>query len=146
MGVSIVAGVMLVTACGNKKEKIALPAGKLYKSPRIRYLYKKAKELNIPFYILSAKYGLINSEQVIEPYDKIMTQERIYELLENVKEVIRDFDVVVFYQGGARREYRELIELACNELGKTLIKYGYKNMGDIGKTEDIINKLLGEAK
>ena len=51
--------IMLITACGNKKENKPIEAGKLYKSSRIRHLYRRSKELNIPFYILSAKYGLI---------------------------------------------------------------------------------------
>lgn len=132
---------VLITTCGNKKEKVPSPAGRLYKASRIRHLYKKAKELNVPFYILSAKYGLIHSDTVIEPYDQIMTQERIHELLPQVKEKLKDFDIVVFYQGGAREEYKKLIELACKAIGKKLVVYGYKNVGDIGKTEEIIKKL-----
>lgn len=136
--------IVLITACGSKKEDKPAPAGKLYKSPRIRYLYKKAKELKVPFYILSAKYGLINSDTIIQPYDQIMTKERAQELLSQVKEELKNFEIIVFYSGGSRKEYRELVELACNELGKKLVIFGYKNMGDIRKTEKIIKKLKGE--
>ncbi|ASJ03942.1 hypothetical protein A3L01_00630 [Thermococcus barossii] len=132
----------LVTSCGAKKEETPQPAGRLYKSSRIRHLYKKSKELGIPFYILSAKYGLINADMIIEPYDKVMTPERAAELLSPVKETIKSFDLVVFYKGGARKEYRELIEKACEETGTRLISFGYGNMGDIGK----LDKILEEVK
>ncbi|MBP1912546.1 DUF6884 domain-containing protein [Thermococcus stetteri] len=108
----------------------------IYKSPRIRHLYRKSKELGIPFYILSAKYGLVNADTVIEPYDKIMTTERALELLPQVKETIKEFDVVIFYRSGARREYRYLVERACRETGTRLISFGYGNMGDIRKLEN----------
>ncbi|WP_258084319.1 DUF6884 domain-containing protein [Thermococcus thermotolerans] len=134
--------VVLVTACGNKKEEEPLPAGRLYKSSRIRHLYRKSKELGVPLYILSAKYGLVNSDTIIEPYDQIMTMDRVHELLPQVKRVLKEFDIVVFYQGGARKEYRILIEMACKDLGIPLVKYGYKNMGDIKETEKILRNIL----
>ena len=128
----------LVTACGAKKEDTPQPAGRLYKSSRIRHLYKRSKELGLPFYILSAKYGLINADSIIEPYDRIMTPERAAELLPQVKDTIKDFDLIIFYKGGARKEYRELIERACKETGTQLISFGYGNMGDIGELENIL--------
>ena len=134
--------VALVTACGVKKENTPQPAGRLYKSSRIRHLYKKSKELGLPFYILSAKYGLINADTIIEPYDRIMTPERAAELLPQVKETIKSFDLVIFYKGGARKEYRELIESACEETGTRLISFGYGNMGYIGKLDKILEGTL----
>ncbi len=134
--------VALVTACGAKKENTPQPAGRLYKSSRIRHLYKKSKELGLPLYILSAKYGLINADTIIEPYDRIMTPERAMELLPQVKETIKSFDLIIFYIGGARKEYRELIERVCEETGTRLISFGYGNMGDIGKLDKILEGTL----
>jgi len=133
--------VVLITSCGAKKESTSQPAGKLYKSSRIRHLYKRSKELGIPLYILSAKYGLINADMIIEPYDRVMTPERAAELLPQVKEVIKDFDLVIFYKGGARKEYRELIEKACEETGTRLISFGYRNMGEIRKLENLLGEI-----
>jgi len=130
--------IALITSCGKKKENKPEKAGLLYKSSRIRYLYKKSKELNIPLYILSAKYGLIHSDKIIEPYDQIMTKERIKELLPQVKEVIKNFNIVIFYRGGARKEYVELIEEASKKANVTLITFGYGNMGDVHKLENIL--------
>ncbi|WP_456326464.1 DUF6884 domain-containing protein [Palaeococcus sp. (in: euryarchaeotes)] len=134
--------VSLVTACGAKKENTSQPAGRLYKSSRIRHLYKRSKELGIPFYILSAKYGLVNADTVIEPYDKVMTPERAAELLPQVKETIKGFDMIIFYKGGARKEYRELIEKACEETGTRLISFGYGNMGNIRDLDKILKEAL----
>ncbi|NJE42788.1 DUF6884 domain-containing protein [Thermococcus sp. GR6] len=134
--------VALVTACGAKKENTPQPAGKLYKSSRIRHLYRRSKELGLPFYILSAKYGLVNADTVIEPYDKVMTPERAAELLPQVREVIKNFDLIIFYKGGARKEYRELIEKACKETGTRLISFGYGNMGDIRNLDKILEGAL----
>lgn len=141
----VFSNIVLITACGNKKESTPQPAGKLYKSSRIRHLYHRSKELGVQFYILSAKYGLINADTVIEPYDQIMTKERAKELLPQVKEVLRGFDVVIFYRGGARKEYRELIERACKEIGVKLVVFGYGNMGDIGKLEVILNGFVSKS-
>jgi len=132
--------IILITACGKKKEKHPTIAGLLYKSPRIRYLYKKAKELKIPFYILSAKYGLVNSENVIEPYDEIMNKEICNKLKSQVEEILKNYDVILFYKGGAREEYCNCIRQITKTLKKDLIIFGYKQMGDINKLEKLIKK------
>ena len=130
--------VILVTACGAKKIEKPAPAGDLYKSTRIRYLRKKSKQLGIPFYILSAKYGLINSETVIEPYERKMNPERCQELLKQIVSILRNFDVVIYYRGGAGKVYAECIEKACKQASVGLVSFGYANMGDIKKLEEVL--------
>ncbi len=131
----------LVTACGGKKEKTKRKAGLLYKSARIRHLYKRSKELNIPMFILSAKYGLISADDEIEPYEAVMTDEKCRELLPTLLEKLKDFDVVIYFRGGARREYYNCVEEAVNSLEKELIVFGYGNMGDIGKLSEIVKEV-----
>jgi hypothetical protein len=138
--------IALVTACGNKKEKTPQEAGKLYRSARIRHLYRRSKELNIPLFIISAKYGLVSAEEVIEPYNAVMTDEKCKELLLSIKEKLKSFDVIIFYRGGSRKEYYNCIKKASLELGKNLISFGYGNMGDIRKLDKILRsfrKTLG---
>ena len=132
---------VLITACGNKKENKPMEAAKLYKSARIRHLYKKSKELDIPFFILSAKYGLVYGDDVIEPYNEIMNEDKCRILEEQISQVLKDFDFVVYYKGGARKEYYNCIEKVAKKLNKKLITFGYGNMGDIGKLQEIINEL-----
>jgi hypothetical protein len=95
--------VMLATACGAKKEDTLQPAGKLYKSARVRHLYRRSKELGIPFYVLSAKYGLVDGDQLIGPYDAVLTPKQARELLPQVISVVKNYDVVIYYKGGARK-------------------------------------------
>ncbi len=131
--------IVLITACGNKKEDHPAAAGKLYKSPRIRYLYRKSRELKIPFFILSAKYGLINSETVIEPYDEIMSEAKCRKFIKKIVNIISKFEVVLFYRGGARKSYLNCIRRALQKTeGKEFISFGYGNMGDINKLEQLI--------
>jgi len=129
---------VLITACGNKKENVPTVVGKLYKSTRIRYLYKKSKELNIPFYILSAKYGLVNSDKIISPYNQIMDDNQCIKLKSQIKEVLKNFDIIIYYKGGAREIYFNCLKDVVFELNKKFIYFGYANMGDIKKIDEII--------
>lgn len=134
--------VALITACGNRKEDSPKEAGKLYKSPRIRYLYKRAKELGVPFFILSGGYGLISGDEVIEPYDAVMTHEKCDYFKERIKLKLKKFDILLFYKGGARKEYLDCILKVANELGVEVIVFGFGNMGDIKKLDEILSSLM----
>jgi len=131
--------IVLITACGNKKEEKPTIAGKLYKSSRIKYLYRKSKELELPFYILSAKYGLVNGNEVIEPYNQLMDESQCEKLKKQIKNILENFEIIIYYKGGARKEYLNCLEIVAKELNKKFISFGYGNMGDIRKLEDILN-------
>ncbi len=133
--------IVLITACGNKKEDKPTKAGRLYKSSRIRHLYKKSHELRIPFYILSAKYGLVNGNEIIQPYNQIMNEGQCEKLKNQIEKVLENFDIIIYYKGGARKEYYNCLENITRKLNKKFISFGYGNMGDIRKLEDIINAL-----
>ena len=66
--------VSVVTACGNKKETIPLPAWQLYKSPRIKAVYNRKGDNDM--FILSAEHGLIPAEKVPSPYNRLMAERR----------------------------------------------------------------------
>ncbi|TCK04585.1 DUF6884 domain-containing protein [Phorcysia thermohydrogeniphila] len=136
--------VVLVTACGNKKEEKPRPAGELYKSARIRHLYRKSKELGVPFFILSAGYGLVSGDEMISPYNAVMSEERCRELEGEIAERLKAYDVIVYYRGGARKDYLDCIKKVAEKLGKEFIVFGYGNMGDIGKLGEVL-KSLGYA-
>ena len=71
--------ICIVTACGNKKHAEPLPAWKIYKSSRIKAVYNRRN--NHDMYILSAQHGLVFSEKIIAPYNRIMDEERAKELV-----------------------------------------------------------------
>ena len=87
--------------------------------------------------ILSTKYGLIDAEAVIEPYEETLTKQKANELIPQMIERIEGYDCIVYYRGGAGREYFNLMREACRRAGKTLVSLGYKYMGDINELADV---------
>ena len=81
--------------------------------------------------ILSAKYGLINAETIIEPYNQKMDPQRANELENQVIITINGYDRVIFYKGGSSKPYRKCVEEACRKTGTAFISFGYANQGDI---------------
>ena len=71
---------LLILPCSKmKKELYGVRAIELYNGPYYKVLRKNfQKELDV--FILSAKYGLINSDEIISYYDQIMTVNRAEEL------------------------------------------------------------------
>lgn len=130
--------VVLITACGRRKLNYPERAYRLYNSTRIRYLYSKSRKIGVPFYILSAKHGLVESETIIEPYDEVMTLDKCSQLVDSIRKVVSRFNVVIYYKGGSRKEYLECIKQAMKGLDSKLIEFGYAIMGDINKLEDIL--------
>ena len=131
-----------MTACGKSKKGIPQPAFQLYRSPRIKAVYNRRNGQAMA--ILSARYGLVKAEQIIEPYEQALTKERATELIPQISKQIQEFDYVLYYRGGAGRQYYELIETACEKAGKNLLTVGYKNLGDINKVTEAIKNLQGQ--
>ena len=138
---------ILVTACGAKKENGQMPAWKLYKSARIRHLKKVAEAHGVPLFILSARHGLISSDAVIDPYDEVMTEER-FEILKPVvisqlrKLKRKGLRRILFYRGGARKLYLDLLMASALKLSLNVIYYGSGNMRDIGLTPYLLERLV----
>lgn len=63
--------VVLVSCCGPKLDK-ASPAKDLYTSPLFKLSRLWVEQQKLPWWILSAKLGLVNPEEVIEPYDQTL--------------------------------------------------------------------------
>ena len=55
--------------CGLTKLSSRAPAGKLYRSPRFRQQLKFVKALSATALIFSSKFGLLEPDAVIDPYD-----------------------------------------------------------------------------
>ncbi|WP_268544030.1 DUF6884 domain-containing protein [Candidatus Nitrosotenuis cloacae] len=135
--------ISVVTACGNKKADIPLPAWQLYNSPRIRAIYNRKGSHDM--FILSAEYGLIPAEKIIAPYNRIMDEKRAQELIPYLKEVIKDYDVIVYFKAGARRLYEQCLEKACQESGVKLVSFGFGFMGGINELDSKI-RMAEEGK
>lgn len=130
--------VCVVTACGASKSDEPCEARLLYKSPRIRAVYNRKN--NCDMYIFSAKHGLLPSEKVIAPYNQIMTPERCKELLPDMVKVLKKYDCVVYFRGGASKLYEDSMKKACEMAGRPIDSFGFKILGKIGELEARIKK------
>ena len=64
---------IVLISCVNQKLSHPAKAQNLYRSPLFRYNYKFAKSLHPKkIFILSAKYGLLNPNKIIKPYNKTL--------------------------------------------------------------------------
>ena len=59
----------LLVACCKTKRQAPSPAVELYASPLFARSADLARRLGLPMSILSAKHGLVGSDQILEPYD-----------------------------------------------------------------------------
>ncbi|KPV61966.1 MAG: hypothetical protein AOA65_2134 [Candidatus Bathyarchaeota archaeon BA1] len=129
--------ILVVTACGGKQETSPCPAHRLYKSPRIKAVYKRKGDCD--FCILSGKYGLLEPDRVIRPYNDVMTPEGAQRLLPQVVHMVKNYDTIIYFKAGARAAYLDCIKTACKTAGKTLITTGFAHMGAINNIPKIIN-------
>ncbi|ACB40810.1 DUF6884 domain-containing protein [Pyrobaculum neutrophilum] len=68
----------VVTNCTAEKLGVAAPARELYRGPSVRRIAKvvdEARAAGIPaaLYIISARYGLVREDEVLEPYDETLS-------------------------------------------------------------------------
>jgi hypothetical protein len=132
--------VLLATACGAKKNKGKMPAIDLYKSSRIKAVYNRRD--GAEFAVLSAKYGLISPDSIIKDYEQILDSKGMEKLIPQVIEFIKKYDLIVFFKGGSRGEYRELLKKATEATNKPLILIGNRNQEDIGKLEELLTRCM----
>ena len=128
--------VLLATACGAKKNKGRMPSIDLYKSSRIKAVYNRRDGAD--FAVLSAKYGLLYPEKIIKDYEQVLDSKGAKKLIPQVTEFITKYELIVFFKGGSRQEYRELIKQASDVINKPLILIGNRNQEDIGKLETLL--------
>ncbi|MCC7573699.1 MAG: hypothetical protein KO464_10025 [Candidatus Methanofastidiosum sp.] len=128
--------VLLATACGAKKNKGRMPAINLYKSSRIKAVYNRKNGAD--YAILSAKYGLLYPDTIVKDYEQILDSKGMKKLLPKVIDFISKYEIIVFFKGGSREEYRELMIQAADAEHKPLILIGNRNQEDIGKIEELL--------
>lgn len=101
---------IVLVACVKEKDSKPRPAQELYVSSLFQKASAYARRLGDEWYILSARYGLIEPEEVIAPYDqtlKTMTrpaqQEWAQKVLGSLRSVLNRGDRVVILAGQAYR-------------------------------------------
>jgi len=81
----------VLIACVALKAQTPAPARDLYQSPLFRKAIRYAEQLRPDrIFILSAKYGLVPSEQRIEPYNETLNDKSVAEIRAWADKVVRD--------------------------------------------------------
>lgn len=82
-----------LVACSSKKQSSPMPAGDLYCSPWFGLARQLVIARGAPWFILSAKYGLLSPDRVIAPYDRSLVSLTIEQRLiwsRSVLDQVRD--------------------------------------------------------
>lgn len=64
---------ILLVSCGKRKSSVSCQAKEMYNSFRFQQIKTIAENLKVRWYIMSAKYGLLDPESIIEPYDMCLS-------------------------------------------------------------------------
>jgi hypothetical protein len=113
----------LCTICCKRKrrEPDPLPAIDRYISKRIQYVFAESKRLDLPFAILSGKYGLLDADDRIERYEHLLVPDDVATLAGRVVEqfAIRGATSVLFYARSPATDgwapYYSVLEEACTQ-------------------------------
>ncbi len=137
-------------SCTKQKLPNKAPAWKLYSVSVLFYKsYHVAKYLRLTLrdpYILSAKYGLVSSSEIIEPYDETLSnrsrKERAIWGRKVAKQLLSQFDVnrevFIFFTG--KKYYRPLVSYLPNSVSFFPQSYG------IGQRMSYLTRLLEDYK
>ena len=105
---------IILISCVSKKLNYGAKAKDLYISPLFKYSLAYARKLNPNMiYILSAKHGLVDLNEYIEPYNETLNEKRTHEVKEWAKKVVNqmnkkhdlDKDKFIFLAGNKYRKY-----------------------------------------
>ena len=101
-------------SCVKKKREITCTAKEMYTSPLFKGAYKYAQKMQADkTFILSAKYGLLHEDDIIEPYNETLNtkhQQEVYEwsnrvLSQLIKVANIEKDTFVFLAGEKYRKF-----------------------------------------
>jgi cytoplasmic iron level regulating protein YaaA (DUF328/UPF0246 family) len=109
---------IILISCVKEKLKTPAKAKDLYISDLFKKSYKYAQLLRPDdVFILSAKYGLLDPEQIIEPYDETLKTKSVAEIKEWSKKVIAALNEKIDL------DKSEVIILAGSKYYKYLLPY-----------------------
>ena len=105
---------LYLVSCVSKKLPHAAPARELYRSTWFVLARKLIERDGAPWYILSAKHGLVHPESVIAPYDQSLNAMRVADRREwaarlkfQMDESLPSAEEVTVFAGQRYREYLE---------------------------------------
>ena len=115
---------LYLVSCVGQKLSVPAPAADLYTSAWFRKARSYVAKSGEPWLILSAKYGLVHPDKVIEPYDVTLNTMPVADRREWARKVFADLEsylagveTVVFLAG---KRYRQFLEVALAAKGVTV--------------------------
>lgn len=131
-------------SCVGQKRSVPAPARLLYTSPWFRKARSYAESAGHPWFVLSAKHGLVHPDQVISPYDLTLNNMPIADrrqwaskVLTQLGPYLNGVEAVVFLAG---QRYREFLEPSLRSRG-LVVSIPMEGLG-IGKQLSWLNKQL----
>lgn len=96
--------ILIITSCSKSKKETSAIASEFYTGQFFRSIKKFAINNSFDFKILSAKYGLVSMNDLIEPYDiKLRIKSNIKsiqsKISESFSEIIQKYDKIIFIMG-----------------------------------------------
>ena len=120
---------IFLTYCSAKKnhQYDLMSAIERYKSSRIQQVYFAAQSLNLDFFILSGKFGIISSKEMIPDYDFMLKNENVKEHSIKIEAQLESLNVeqIIFFtrsilEDKNLKSYVESIKNACKNKGINL--------------------------
>lgn len=132
---------MIITGCSQKKLSYPAPAIDLNQGQLFRSIKKLAKRNDFDIKILSGKYGLLDSNDVISPYNQeIRTKKDILKIkrkiIPKLIKIREYYDLIIVILG---KKYLEVIEPLIN--AKFLVIYDKRGRGGYLSLFSRYNKL-----
>jgi hypothetical protein len=118
----------ILVGCVSGKESTARPARELYRTELFRRRREYAERSGRPWFIVSALYGLLLPDQIVEPYDLRLTDLAWEERHALAASIADDLEHQVGSLAGqvfevhAGEEYARMLGLALRPHGATIIK------------------------
>lgn len=116
--------IVLLISCGRRKSEVSCPASEMYNSERFTLSKQIANQLGYDWYIISAKYGLLSPNTIIEPYDVCLSSfsdeaKRLWarNVSDGLKGYSRGTTIVVFANG----EYSDALSSALKCHGFSVV-------------------------
>ena len=114
-----------LVSCVKMKRIVPTPAKDMYISPWFRKARAYVEEREQTWFILSAKHGVVQPDDVIEPYDLTLNAMRVNdrrlwadEVLTQLEPHLKDLRSVTFLAG---RNYREFLEPPLRNRGLAVL-------------------------
>ena len=115
---------LCLVSCVSVKQPAATPARELYTSPWFHKARACVEAIGCPWYILSAKYGLVDPDTTIAPYNLTLKSMPVNRrrawangVLEDLAPQLTGVKSAAFLAGKA---YREFLDPALRERGMTI--------------------------